>query len=403
MSEIDGIARLLKSSAELRLIVDLICSEPKKPDDALLRTIDWESFLTLSQRHGVTSLVYAQICQLGLTVVPPETTEIFATLYRERSARFLAQAFETGRVATALNANGTECLILKGVAVANLLYSSNPASRQSNDIDLLVSPEKVFAADKVLRREGYERILPGFDIPKDAWDVARHLLHAFEYVHLRDGHKLELHHRITANPYAMPSNFELLWTSAVTTKTIGGPVKCLGQTATLTYLCCHGATHAFSMLKWVCDIERAFNQIGLEEAQAIRHAGWSRYVTNAINLSGQIVDEVFGTKICGQLGIQRKRFAETFVVSQMMLENPPAGQRTFASILGELRLAFFLQRLGGSVAFTANEFVRVTCDVRDTHVVRSGRRWMFVYVMLGPVFSLIRFLRRRGRQPNASI
>ena len=399
MSDPDSIARLLKSSAEFRLIVDLVRSVPQRPDEALLRTIDWSRVLRLSQRHGITSMVYAQICQFGL-VVPSEIADSFVTLYRERTARFLAQGFETVRVAAALRASGTDCLVLKGVAIANLLYSSNPAARQSTDIDIFVRPESVSAADQVLQQEGYERLLPNFDVPKEAREVVCQLLHAFEYVHRRDGYKLELHHRLTANPHAMRSNFASLWEAALTIETNAGPVKCLEEKATLIFLCCHSAAHAFSMLKWLCDLERAFDYIGLDKIPAIRNAAGSQFATNALNLAGQLVDEVFGTRVCGRLGIQPKRSAETYVVSQLMSENLPGGQRTWISTFGELRLAFFLQQMGETFAFRINEFVRMTCDVRDTQIVRRGRRWLFAYLLLGPLTALIRWLRRRQTVPG---
>jgi hypothetical protein len=72
------------------------------------------------------------------------------------SARCLGVDRVAGEVAGALGAEGVDSMLVKGAAVARLLYDDG-APRRYHDCDLLVRHADVPAADAVLERLGFER------------------------------------------------------------------------------------------------------------------------------------------------------------------------------------------------------------------------------------------------------
>jgi Uncharacterised nucleotidyltransferase/Transglutaminase-like superfamily len=77
------------------------------------------------------------------------------------AARTLALDLATGEVTRALNAAGIDSMVLKGPAMAHLLYRDAPGCRNYGDIDLLVAPARFIDAGRVLASLGFKDRLAG--------------------------------------------------------------------------------------------------------------------------------------------------------------------------------------------------------------------------------------------------
>lgn len=394
MSQISSFSALLRASRELRLLHALARPGDESLSGVATDGIDWDDFVWQSQRHGLAALSYSRLHALDAGAVPRSAMTSLEQDYRLGQVRFLAQAHETCRITKMFCEEGIDSLVLKGVAAAHRLYAADPAVRQSTDIDLIVAPDNFLAADKILRRDGYVRKTPNFEIPKESIDMLGFLLHAFEYEDVRNGHSVEVHHRLTANPHAMIADFGELSRSALVIETSAGCIRGMNDADAARYLCSHGGGHAFAMLKWLCDVERAFHLIGRDGVCALRYSERAAFTGNAIDLARSLLDDANQVRPTTMAAARRNDRNMSFVVAQLCADEIPGGLRTSKSVLRELEMLRFQVRMGGYRAFAMNDLVRFLCDARDALTLRRGLGWLPLYILLGPFLALRRFLTR---------
>lgn len=143
-------------------------------DDAVRAVVDWESVIDRAREQGVLPIL-AHVAFERRAALPPEVLDRLAVLGRD--VRFYALRLEAEVVAVvrALNGNGVEPLVVKGIAVAKQLY--RPAElRLYGDVDLVIDEdewprvltamEEMTATAHGWRREG----LPPRLSPKDMLD-----------------------------------------------------------------------------------------------------------------------------------------------------------------------------------------------------------------------------------------
>ena len=155
------------------------------------------------------------------------------------------------RAARALAGRGIPVLVLKGLPLAQRLYGT-PFARGSVDIDLLVPPDAVTAAERALIGAGWRRSMPDFrETPlRTRW---------YETL-VRDvwldgpGGRLELHRRLLGNPFVFDPPFADLAGRGATVTLGGRAFPTLGDADQLLYLACHGLSHYWARLKWLCDL-----------------------------------------------------------------------------------------------------------------------------------------------------
>lgn len=394
MSQISSFSALLGASHELRLLRALARPGDESLSDVAMDGIDWDDFVWHAQRHGLAALSYSQLHALYAGAVPRSAMTSLEKDYRLGQVRFLAQAHETVRITKMFCEEGIDSLVLKGVAAAHRLYSADPAVRQSTDIDLIVAPKTFLAADRILRRDGYVRKTPSFEIPEESMEMIGFLLHAFEYEDVRNGHSVEVHHRLTANPHAMNADFEELSRSGLFIETSAGCIRGMNDSDAARYLCSHGGAHAFVMLKWLCDVERAFHLIGRDGVCALRHSERTAFSRNAIDLARSLLDDADHVRPTTMAPARRNDRNVSFVVAELCADEVPGGPRTSKSMLRELAMLRFQVRMGGDMTFAMNELIRFLCDPRDALTLRRGLAWLPLYILLGPFLALRRFLTR---------
>ncbi len=108
---------------------------------------DWREFRDLLVPHGVFPLLAYRLRAWPEDCRPPE--EVMAWLnrvYLYAAARTMRAGRQIQTVVDALEGAGIPSVLLKGPALARTVYP-DPALRQSVDIDLLVRPGDVLAAE----------------------------------------------------------------------------------------------------------------------------------------------------------------------------------------------------------------------------------------------------------------
>jgi hypothetical protein len=160
---------------------------------------------------------------------------------------FLAQrtARATVEVCGALTQAGVRALVLKGPPMAAALYPA-PELRPSLDVDLLVAPDDLDAAQRALESLGYQLLK---DLPERAGEFSHHrLFNAPGKV------AVELHH--TASEW-FQADFDArrMIARARTASLAGATMQVLGPVDELVYLGVHAASHRFENAKWLFDLK----------------------------------------------------------------------------------------------------------------------------------------------------
>jgi hypothetical protein len=212
--------------------------------------VDWAFVGALAARHRVEGLMVEALGRAGVSARSPAMDDLRARAVS--GARLaLCQAVETVRLQGALDRAGIGNLIVKGV-VLDMVAWRRLGLKQSWDIDLLVEGHDARRAAKILSDEGYVLTSPDKLDDDESWGLW--LAHAKEcgLVHPQTGLVVELHWRL-ADPALLPTlgpGSPHRWVAL--SKTLA--VRTLAAEETFAHLCVHGASHAWSRLKWLADL-----------------------------------------------------------------------------------------------------------------------------------------------------
>lgn len=364
-----------------------------------VQSLDWPAILGLARRHRVEGLVWHQVIEGGYE--PPAAVRAeFEQDRRELSLTYLAQVAETQRLCGLLAGNGIAILVLKGCAIAQRLYAPRPELRHSIDIDLLVAPDRLEAAQAVLLAEGYERVTPGPRLPATAMSMARYLLHAFEYVHA-SGHKVELHHRLLADPYRLAEPFERLMRASQSITIGDGAVRGLGTVDDFLYCCCHAANHAYFRLKWLADIDRMLARLGEKGlGQAIEQARVAGAVRHVL-LSLLVLGRLQGRSIELPGWEAESRGVEGLVAYALQAlsgEARDSGRLRLADVGEDMREMLYGMRLAPDARSRRFKALQHLANHEDLSSLKLDARWAWAYAVLGRPLALKRWILRQLRQ-----
>lgn len=211
--------------------------------------IDWDLFLSLVARHRV--LVLHDVLSRVLGSRLPELVHERLKSRKAAMCRLaLRQAAELARLRSELGANGIEFIPMKGFMLSIQLYG-DPGMRSTRDLDLLLKPEQMEEADRVLRRDGYERKFPDFEpTPKQKDWIHRNQVH-FVYHHKQRQQLVELHWRLLQ---WRTEHVGEIWNRCQSANFLGTTFLNMTDEVLLLYLCDHGAKHAWSRIKWLNDV-----------------------------------------------------------------------------------------------------------------------------------------------------
>ncbi len=222
---------------------------------------EWREFLDLLRPHGVYALLAYRISAWPESCRPPaEVTDFLKRQHLIAAARSLRAGRQIQTAVDALEAAGILSVLLKGPALARTVYP-DPALRQSSDIDLLVRPGDVLAAEAVLEGLGYVS-------PKKEFHVSQHEYHHQVFDPPGSGLPLELH-------WSLDCEFDLFpggWVEEVISRRTpirGDDLFCHTLTPAdhLLFLAFHNTfPHGAVRLDWIVDNALVMAQLGDTEA-----------------------------------------------------------------------------------------------------------------------------------------
>ncbi|HEX5869944.1 MAG TPA: nucleotidyltransferase family protein [Longimicrobium sp.] len=225
--------------AAARAVVD-----PGAPEPAAAGA-DWDAFLALAARNRLLPLAHRLLSERE--DVPESIRSALRAAFAENGRQALARSAELRRLIGAMAARGVRAAAYKGPALAVRAYG-HLALRTYADLDLLVAPDDVPAAARVLEEGGYVP-LHRFSPAQDA--VFRRVDGDYPYHHPHTGALVELHCHVSSARFGVALPTAELLARARPVPIGGGEVPALADDDLFLALCLHGAKHRWSRLEWL--------------------------------------------------------------------------------------------------------------------------------------------------------
>jgi hypothetical protein len=245
----------MRVSPEARFVT-LCVREPAAGDRAELASAaaavaDWDRVASLAASHRVFGFVERATRNLS---VPARVRERIDTQLLETVAQRLLLERELGSVLRTLEAAGVAVIVLKGPALARMIYP-DPCLRPYGDLDLAVRPADESAAAEALLGLGYLEI----SFPNDlAWRARASQVRGAADFHRKfeapgGGLLVELH-ADTLQLGLQPRCETDRWARARPLAALPGTLV-LGPEDQLVTLALHAHKHGFSRVLWLKDLD----------------------------------------------------------------------------------------------------------------------------------------------------
>lgn len=127
--------------------------EPPALSAALEALPSWNDLLDNAEYHGLEALLAAHIRKAGIQIPPTADDRLRARCVQNAHA-FAVRTRIVSEILSALDQARVPLLVLKGAALAHLVYS-NPLLRPMRDVDVLVPRQETRRASHVLHRLGF--------------------------------------------------------------------------------------------------------------------------------------------------------------------------------------------------------------------------------------------------------
>jgi hypothetical protein len=228
--------------------------------------VDWDAFLALARRNRLLPLAHRLLAEWA--EVPDTVRAALRTAFAENGRQALARAAELRRLIGAMEAAGVRAAAYKGPALAMRAYG-HLALRTYADLDLLVAPEDVPAAARVLEEGGYlsaHRFSPAQDA------VFRRTDGDYPYHHPHTAALVELHCHVSSARFCVPLPTAELLARTRAVPIGGGQVPALADDDLFLALCLHGAKHRWSRLEWLAATAGLALRAGVDLDAAVRRA-----------------------------------------------------------------------------------------------------------------------------------
>lgn len=209
-------------------------------------TPDWPSLLDAANYHRLTPILAHATADYPK---PPNIEDALRASVRANAQQNLRLFAHTARMAAALEDQNIDCIVLKGPALANLLYG-DLSRRVCGDVDLLVRPRDFTHAAHVLHTKGFAA-----DVQIDEHTLRKHLRsqHDLAFAHA-DGTLLELHGDIAQPHYSYKTDLDGWFADARTIEIQHHPIRNLSPEHSLLLAIIHGTKHLWTRLDLLADV-----------------------------------------------------------------------------------------------------------------------------------------------------
>jgi len=260
------------ASQDLEFELLLTCCRPKPCSAHYLRQqelasagLDTRKVLALAIRHKVSPLLYYNLRGHPAGTFANELLDKLAEQHKRNSRRALQALHATHELMRA--GQDLRLIVMKGLDVAARAYG-DVAARHVGDMDILVDPTQLDEAVATLQVKGWVLEQPEIIFPANK-KILHHNHHDCHLHRERTPH-MELHWRLTRNPFEFPIED---WRNLSVSKKSNLGIPGLNNEDLLIYLCLHGAKHGWGCLKWLFDLPNVLDTHELDWTALWHRAG----------------------------------------------------------------------------------------------------------------------------------
>ncbi|MDI6839429.1 MAG: nucleotidyltransferase family protein [bacterium] len=290
--------------------------------------LDWAIVLDKAKANGISCIFYHYLKETNGSYIPKRVLKELEQEYYGNLTRNILMYKELEQVLKMLNKNNIKVILLKGIALAELVYK-NLALRPMSDVDLLVKKEKLPQIDEKMRAFGYST---NEDYRSCLQRSTVDCFNSIEYH--KDTVSVHFHWHLVnstlpAFMYASKIDMEKIWNEAISVKVYGVGTLSLAPHHLLIHLSEHAGkpAHSFNKLIFLYDIaktiktyEKELNwELLINEARRFnldRPLYYSLYLTSKLigldNIPGDVLDELRPKK----LSYWERRFFAEFTLSR---------------------------------------------------------------------------------------
>jgi hypothetical protein len=340
--------------------------------------IDWDAFLALVGRHGipVQALTVLRRC-LGDGMPERPYRELLGR-GRRKALTSTVQMAELVRINRLLRTHGIDIIPLKGVCLSQRLYGI-PGVRASADMDVLIRPENLLAADRLLAAAGYRKI---FDLTER--QTAAYQAHAqhVNYFSEESGQHLEVHWR---NHFWTREEMEDFWCGRETIMMMGEPFFCLDDSLLFLFLCDHGSRHAWFRMKWLSDIAMMLADESIHDGDAVLARADHRGLRRVLAQTSLLVTWLYGIPLPARLSALVAGEKAAFGLAKKAVDALLAGATKYSLWSRRLTNVVYFKRIKPALPFGLILKELFMCPV-DYVTFPLPDRLFWMYMPLRPFF-----------------
>lgn len=311
----------------------LLCIARRSLDDATsekiralvaLRELDWNYLSTTAVAHGVAGLLAHHVQSVGSELIPSTVLTELQLRNRQHVEHCLFLTGQLALIVSALTESGIRCVTFKGPTLALVAYGDS-ALRQFADLDILVHKSDMGRVKETLTKQGfaaYNVLDRGREAALLRFDNAYAFANDREVI-------LDVHWRFAPLYFSLLLETEDFWERVEPLQIGGQTVMTLSAEDLLLVLCCHGFTHQWERLVWICDVASLIDRRNLDWDYVLQEAkrlGVLRIVLAGLLLAREL-GAVLPPQVCDELEDDRAvtRFTQK-ISGQMFAPEPGQGR-----------------------------------------------------------------------------
>ena len=244
----------MNQKKEVRLLLNFLSigtAETKSGEFRYLLNSDWNDVIQQADKQGVAPLLYQRLQTLSQSItIPAEATQRLQEIYFNIAEWNKQLYHELSKVLRILQNDGIPVIVLKGAALAEVVYS-NIALRPMSDVDLLVKKNSLSRVEEKLLAMDYTPDGGNAPFAKNHCHFVYHMLQN-ESLRVR----VEIHWNIAPPSSLFQIDIDGMWERARPAKIANVEVLVLSPEDLILHLCLHASFHHKfrSGIKHICDI-----------------------------------------------------------------------------------------------------------------------------------------------------
>ncbi len=230
----------------------------------------WDRFEELLFSTKIVPLAASAILKTDWLreLAPPSLVDRLLNESEKSIVRSLLREHELKEVLGHFRKGEVHCLVLKGLPLAERNYGDS-SLRDVRDLDLLVPPEQLATAERLLESLGYAL----FELVHSRGFYRRHHFHVVYVRRRKTVDVVELHWNLLHNPFSLRVDTSKLFRRRIEGSLGGSPIELLAPLDEIVYVMASLRMSHYLSLKRLVDLDRLFHaQPSITADHVIRHA-----------------------------------------------------------------------------------------------------------------------------------